>query len=156
VTGYFSTGFFRICPSYLHNPLSFPFGNGVPDLTGTFIAASQTLKALFLITLVPLIEGAAGYSDFEKSLSYAKRRLLDHADYFHFLGLRVFHVSLDAYSKPFKVFFRTLLRSMTSATSIFSSSFSSRSSLTSLEEASLMVSPLSCLLPASRNDLLYL
>jgi len=44
VTGYFSTRFFRICPSYLHNPLSFPFGNGVPDLTGTFIAASQTLS----------------------------------------------------------------------------------------------------------------
>ncbi|MBW2144528.1 MAG: putative toxin-antitoxin system toxin component, PIN family, partial [Deltaproteobacteria bacterium] len=38
VTGYFSAGFLRILPGYLHHPLPFPFRNGVPDLMGAPIA----------------------------------------------------------------------------------------------------------------------
>ncbi len=72
------------------------------------------------------------------------------------IGDCIVRAIVDEYSKPFKVFFSTRVLSDSSATSIFSSSFSSRSSLTSFEEASLIVSPLSCRFPDSKKDLLHL
>jgi hypothetical protein len=56
VTSYFSAGFFRILLGHLHHPLSFPFGNSVPNLLGAFITTFKAIKPMFLITFIPFVE----------------------------------------------------------------------------------------------------
>src|SRR5687768_5361759 len=142
----------------MNHPVAHAVGNPVPKLMRCCRFFLQTGKTSHLVALVPTVECAAWHIQFFQGLLDRQLRFLDQPDDFQLLRSGgPDHSSHSAScSGPSSVFFKSRLRSASSATNCLSCSFSRRIFSTSPLVAWRWVSPCKRAFPASRKSLLHL